>query len=362
MTSAATSLPAATTRPVLLVTGDDGLLGEVLRLAAAAGATLDVAHDPGSALRSWSSASLVLVGADLAEALSRLRPARHHDVHVLGAGPVPDRTFRAALGVGARDVVELPAGEAWLVELLGDVVDGGQAHAPVLGVMAGSGGAGGSTFAAAVAQVAAGLAPTVLLDLDPWGPGLGRLLGYDDVEGIRWDSIASAGGRLASRALRSALPDRDGLALLTYGAGPPPALDGGSVREVVAAVQRGGDRVVVDLPRTCAGSTGDDPAAAALARCDRVVLVVVATVSGVASAARVAARLADRSSVGVAVRSVAAAVRSDEVADALGLPLLTDYPSRRRVVEHVDLGLGPVQGRRSPLARAAGDVLAWATP
>ena len=256
MTATTTSAPS--NLPVLLATRDDQLLGDVLRLAAAAGTTLDVAHDPGSALRSWTSAALVLVGADLAEDLSRLRPARHHDVHVLGPGPVPDRVFRAALGVGARDVVELPAGESRLVDLLGDVVDGGQAHAPVLGVLSGSGGSGASTFAAAAGQVAARSGGTVLLDLDPWGPGLGRLLGFDDVEGIRWDAVASAGGRLASRSLRAALPERDGLALLTYGAGPPPPLDGASVREVVAAAQRGGDRVAVDLPRTAIGALADD--------------------------------------------------------------------------------------------------------
>ena len=82
MTATTTSAPSSL--PVLLATRDDQLLGDVLRLAAAAGTTLDVAHDPGSALRSWTSAALVLVGADLAEDLSRLRPARHHDVHVLG--------------------------------------------------------------------------------------------------------------------------------------------------------------------------------------------------------------------------------------------------------------------------------------
>ena len=182
------------------------------------------------------------------------------------------------------------------------------------------------------------------------------------IDGIRWDAVASAGGRLASRALRAALPARDGLALLTYGAGPPPRLDGGSVREVVAAAQRGGDAVVADLPRTAAAAGSvSDPAAAALAECDRLLLVVLGTVSGVASAARVAAGVAgDRPAAGVVVRTVAGAVGPDEAAAALGLPLVADYPTRRRVVEQVDLGLGPVHARRSPLARAARDALAWA--
>lgn len=364
MTTTSNSAPVPSVEialPVLLTTDDDVLLGDLLRLAAAAGVTLDVAHDPDSALRSWSAASLVLVGADVVERLAPHRPPRHDDVHVVAAGPVPDRTFRAALGVGARDVVELPSGEAWLVELMGDVVDGGRATARTIGVMPGSGGAGASTFVAALGQVAARSSPSVLLDLDPWGPGLGRLLGFDDVDGIRWDALLSASGRLGSRSLRAALPTRDGLALLTYGPGPVQPLDDGPVREVVAAAQRGSGTVLVDLPRTAAGSTsGADPSAAALARCDALLLLVQGTVSGVASAARVAARLADhRHAVGVVVRSVSGAVAPHEVSDALGLPLVADYPSRRRVVEQVDLGLGPVHSSRSPLARAARDALAW---
>jgi secretion/DNA translocation related CpaE-like protein len=352
--------------PVLLVTDDERLLDDVLRLAAAAGVTLEVAHDAGTALRSWSAAAMVLVGSDLVEDLAVRRPSRHDDVHVVGVGTVPDRAFRAALGVGARDVVELPAGESWLVELLGDVVDGGRAQGGVLGVMPGSGGAGASTFAAAVAQVAARSAPTMLLDLDPWGPGLGRTLGFDDVDGIRWDALSAASGRLGSRSLRAALPTRDRLSLLTYGAGPPPVVDEASVREVVAAAQRAGDLVLLDLPRTATGSAGGimagvDPAGAALGRCERLLLVVLGTVSGVAAAARVATRLVtERAQVGVVVRTVTGAVAAEAVADALGLPLAADYPSRRRVVEQVDLGLGPVRSTRSPLARAARDALAWA--
>jgi hypothetical protein len=74
----------------------------------------------------------------------------------------------------------------------------------------------------------------------------------------------------------------------------------------------------------------------------------------------VAARLvAERPEVGIVVRTVAGAVAPEAAADALALPLVTDYPSRRRVTEQVDLGLGPVGGPRSPLARAARDALAW---
>lgn len=346
--------------PVLLATRDDALLGDLLRLAAAAGVTLDVAHDPATALRSWASAALVLVGPDAAAELAPHRPVRHDDVHVVGTGPLPDRVFRDAVAVGARDVVELPAAEPWLVELLGDVADGTGATARTVGIVPGSGGAGASTFAAALGQVAARAAPAVVVDLDPWGPGLGRLLGYDDIDGVRWDGLLTAGGRLGSRALREALPSRTGLALLGFGGGVVEQPDDAVVREVLAAAQRSAEVLVLDLPRTAVGPTATS-AGTALHRSDAIVLVAHATVSGVASAARVAARLGTGDRIaGVVVRSTAGAVDADRVAGALDLPLLAEYPSRRRVVEHVDLGLGPVpsgRGARGPLAAAARDTL-----
>ncbi|NUR08101.1 MAG: septum site determining protein, partial [Nocardioidaceae bacterium] len=93
----------------LLVTCDDVLLDDVLRLAAAAGTTLDVAHDPASAVRAWASAPLVLVGADQVDVLAERRPPRRAEVHVLARGPADDRLFRGALATGAAGVAELPA-------------------------------------------------------------------------------------------------------------------------------------------------------------------------------------------------------------------------------------------------------------
>ena len=50
----------------LVVTRDRSLLDQLSRLAAAAGVSPDVATDVGAALRHWTGAGLVLVGADLA--------------------------------------------------------------------------------------------------------------------------------------------------------------------------------------------------------------------------------------------------------------------------------------------------------
>ena len=357
------------TSPVLLITRDDLLLDDLLRLAAAAGTTLDVAHDTTAALRGWGAASVVLLGADLADPVAAHRPPRRDQVHVVAHGPVPDGLFRAALASGALDVVELPAADAWLVELLTDAADGAGRVGTAVGVVGGSGGAGATTFASDLALTAAASGPAVLLDLDPLGPGADRVVGLDAEGGpngsdgpdgrdgrdagagggARWDALVGSHGRLGSRSLRAALPRRDGLAVLTWPVGPPVDLDPATAREVLSAAQRGHDVVVADLPRHL------DPVSLEVAsRCDRVLLVAESSVAGVVSAGKVAAGLRPvNDDLGVVVRVGGAAVPAGHVADILELPLVAELAAQRRLDEHLDLGLGPVHTRRSPLARAA---------
>jgi secretion/DNA translocation related CpaE-like protein len=250
--------------------------------------------------------------------------------------------------------VELPAADAWVVELLTDAVDGSVSPARTVAVTPGSGGAGATTFACALALTAAARGPTMLIDLDALGPGVDRVVGLDDRSGVRWDALVDSHGRLGSRSLREALPGKDGLAVLTWAPGPPVPVGSEPVREVFSAARRGHDLVVVDLPRAV-----DDATAEVVARCDRVLLVVDPTVAGVASAGKVAASLRGLNRrLGVVVRDSASAVSPVEVAKALELPLVAAVPSQRRLTEHLDLGLGPVRSRRSPLARAAREALA----
>lgn len=347
-----------TSAGALLITHDERLLDDLLRLAAAAGSALEVAHDPTSGLRGWSAASVVLVGADLAERVAQQRPPRRDHVHVVGPAPLPDEVFRSALGAGALDVVELPMAESWVVELLTDAADAGDGRigpgGHTVGVVAGSGGAGATTFACALALTASRHERTVLIDLDPLGPGVDRVVGLDAPSGVRWDALVSSRGRLGSRSLRAALPDKDGLAVLTWDTGAPAGLDAQAVREVLSAARRGHDVVVVDVPRAL-----DDVTAEVVTRCDRVLLVTEPSLPGVAAAGKVAAALRplnDR--LGLVVRGVRAAVPSAQVAGALGLPLVAEVPHQRRLAEHVHLGLGPVPHQRSSLARAARAALA----
>ncbi len=333
----------------LLVSADPLLVADVQRLSAAAGVVPEVVRDPGQALRWWSAAPLVLVGPDCAAALAEASPPRRPRVFVLGRTPVGDALFRDALGVGAETVAGLPESETWLVELLTDVGDGGAAPGVTIGVIGGAGGAGATVFAAALAQTASATGPTLLVDADPIGAGIDRVLGLEADDGIRWDSMLQTTGRLSSRSLREALPRQGRLSVLTWPPDRPASLQAFAMREVLSAGRRGFEAVVVDLPRH-----RDAVIEEAITRCDHVVLVSTLTVPAVTSAARVAHRLPEVSPERhLVTRGTRAGVTPEAVSRLLRMPLLAAMSDQRGLDEAIDLGAGPARSRRGALARAA---------
>lgn len=333
----------------LVISADPLLCADVQRLSAAAGVVPELAADPVAALRAWSTAPLVLVGADAAADLAAVCPPRRSRVFVVGRSPLGDALFREALGVGAEAVGGLPESESWLVELLTDVGDGGADPGVTIGVLGGSGGAGATVFAAALAQTAAERGPTLLVDADPIGAGVDRVLGLESTDGIRWDSMLQTTGRLSSRSLREALPRAGRLSVLTWPNDRPSSLQAFAVREVLSAGRRGFATVVVDLPRH-----PDPVVEEAVTRCDHVVLVSTLTVPGVTSAARVAARLPEHAPRRhLVTRGSRAGVTPESVSRLLRIPLLVAMADQRGLDEAVDLGAGPARSRRGALARAA---------
>ncbi len=223
-----------------------------------------------------------------------------------------------------------------------------------LGVIPGSGGAGATTFAAAVALVSSSRQVSALVDLDPLGPGLDRVVGLDGSGGVRWDALTSSRGRLGSRSLREALPDKDGLAVLTWDVAAPADLDATVVREVLSATQRGNDLVVVDLPRTL-----DDVTLEVVTRCDRVLVVVDPTIGGVGLGGQGAGRAAPGHGAESGWWSVTEVRPSHPSRSA---PPWTRLSSRTCLASAgwpstSSSGSGPVHGRRSALARAARSAL-----
>lgn len=339
--------------PPLLLTADELLEGDLLRLAAAAGVVLEVRREPEQASRAWATAAVVLVGADRADRVARAALPRRDDVHLVTHRAAGDALYRAAVELGATSVVSLPDAEGWIVELLTDAADEVSGAGTVVAVVGGSGGAGATVLTAALALTAGRCGRSLAVDLDPLGPGLGRVVGVEGAAAVTWRELADSRGRLGSRSLRDALPGVGDVRVLGHAeddlSAPAPTV----VREALSAGRRGHQWVVVDLPRQA-----DPRTAPVLSGCDHVLLVARSALGTVASAAKVADRLrAEATSLGLVVRTRGGTATAAEVARAVGVELLAELPEQRRLDEHLDLGLGPVHARRSPLARTARELL-----
>src|SRR5262249_12485359 len=244
--------PTMPPRP-LVVSDDLDLLDDVLRLAAVAGVEPGLVGGSPPAVRpGWRVAPMVLVGAARATGCVPLAPARRSGVLLVVRGPADRATFAAGIALGVAEVVELPAGEQRLVELLsGALAEPAGPPSALVCVLSGRGGAGASVLASALATVAAraGRSP-LLVDGDPLGGGVGLLLGGEPVGGLRWPDLAGCTGPVSPSTLRDALPWVQGVWVLAAGRSGPVELPAPAVRAVLDAGRRFADPVVVDVSRS----------------------------------------------------------------------------------------------------------------
>ena len=319
-------------RPLLL-TADPDLLDQLLGMAAAAGVAVDVAVEPATCRPQWTDAPLVLLGTDLVAAVAAARLAPRTGVVLVARDAASAELSGIADTVGAEEVIDLQRDEADVLERLADATEP-PAQARVIGVLGGRGGAGASTLAAGLALTAAGRGPSWLIDLDPLGGGADAGLGAELATGARWRDLGTLTGRLSPHALRSALPEVEGVAVVAAGGHTLSELTPEAVQAVVSAAGREGGTTVLDLDR--------NPTAArdvAIAAADDLLLVVPAELRAMIAGRWVVESLGSTAPTPrVVVRAVPGALPSEEVARGLDLSLVGELPDEVTVRVAIQTG------------------------
>ncbi|WBB77927.1 CpaE-like family protein [Micromonospora sp. WMMD882] len=333
----------------LIVTSDDDLLDDLLRLAAAGGAEVEVAADPAAARSRWTPAPLVLVGGDQAQGCLRARLPRRSRLVLVGRSGAGDPGWEVAELIGAEHVAMLPAAEPWIVDQFAESVPPHTTNAGrVVAVLGGRGGAGASVFAGGLAVTAArARLRTLLVDADPLGGGLDLVLGWEQLAGLRWPALTDADGRVDPPALVQALPNRGDLVVLSWDRGDLLPLPAPAMAATLDAARRGRDLVVVDLPRQL-----DDAAVIALQAADQAFVIVPAELRATAAATRVVAAAAPHcATLSVVVRGPAPGrLKATEVARSLGLPLAGTLRPESAIPRGLERGEAPAAAGRGPLA------------
>lgn len=321
--------------PPLVVTADPAFAESARRWCAAAGREAETVDDAARARRAWRSAPVVLVDGRRVDDLLGSDLPRRDEVVVIAADPAT--TWRSALDLGARDVLDVEHDVA-IVGALVRALDGvGEACA--ISVIGACGGVGASTLAAAVAQTAVGRdLRAVLVDGDAAGGGLDLVTGAEAVEGSRWNDLDGAVGHVGASELRSTLPVHRGLAHVAFGRTGGPVL---GAAPVISAAVHGFDVVVADVPRHL-----DELGRELVARSVLTVLVVPRRLGGVVAARALVERLEPWTDAVVAVtRDCPAAMPRSSVAADVGVPVMADLRTSRRLPTDLEHGLGPVRAR-----------------
>ncbi|KAB2351033.1 septum site-determining protein Ssd [Actinomadura rudentiformis] len=334
--------------PAMIVSADPAIVDDLLRLAAAAAAPVEVAREVDHARPTWHTTSLVLVGTDLAKDLAETPLQRRSGVVLVAPCTDTEEVYKLAVQIGAQDLAELPRDEAWLIDALATAAEPTNGYGTTICVTGSVGGAGVSVLSAGLGLNAArqGLR-TLLIDGDPLGGGLDLVLGLEHHDGARWPDFADRRGRLSVATLREALPSLGDLSVLSWQRKEPVPVSEEAVGSLIDAAVRGYDLVVVDVPRYV-GELGRT----ALRAADATFLLVPAEVRATMAAELFASMLRkDTADLRLIVRSPApGGLTPGVIAEALDLPLAGLLERDRRLPAALDQGDFVRATRRGPLS------------
>lgn len=299
----------------LLATREAPLVDAVLSTALALGVELAVVRDREELRARWRSASLRLVGPDLAP-----RAAALEEIAATWAiGFEQEELLRASAELGAPALL-LPSASSRLAEVLTASSPGQSGK--VVALIGASGGLGVSSLVTALAaRVAERGLRSAAVELAGCGGGLDLLFGAETQQGMTWDDLSNAAGEVGD--LGPYLVSVDRVSVLSLGRQQAKQPDEAAITAVIRSMERSHDVVVIDL--------GGGERLPALGRRVLPLLVVGADVRSVA-AARMRAQQLNLVGALVVVRTgPGRTIPPSMVAEALGLPLAGTIRHDRRV-------------------------------
>ncbi len=327
----------------LVVTRDEQLLSAVEAAAAAADARLLCAAEISEVRRHWQDCGTVLVGTDMASLVVGLALPVRAGLHVIGR--IEQQVLNWSVPLHAPALL-LPQQSGFLSSILTTAGEGEVVQAPLVRVLGGHGGAGATTFAAALAQCAASRRrqplKSALVEMDRFGGGIELVFGAEQAPGWRWCDLASASGHVGD--LTGQLPNVSGVDLVSLSTAQPKSDLAGpdAIRAIIGSLRRSHDFVILD-----AGCPSGEPISFAA----RTLLIVAADVKAVLSAR---ARISDFGlhDADLVVRT-AVNWRLDPkaVAETLGLPLAGVVQTERRISLDAVIGTPPGRIDRSALTK-----------
>ena len=160
---------------------------------------------------------VVLVGADLADAVAAAGLPRRPEVALVSTGPRRRRRCGSARSRSAppRSSCSPTARTGWSTLLADACARGPRWRRGRRRRRAGRCGREHAERGDRAGRHAAGLR-AVLVDGDPLGGGIDLVLGGEDVPGVRWPDLAGARGRVPPADLAAALPEVDALHVLSW--------------------------------------------------------------------------------------------------------------------------------------------------
>ncbi len=335
--------PVRTPNAVIVFTQDSALIEHLLTLAAAVDAPLAVMSTTAELRTQWARAPIILVGTDALATLATADLTRRAGVIAVSLRQevLAEVTYwQEAVGVGVEGVHVLPAHDRALLDLLVDTVELHTTPAPVVAVLGGCGGAGATTLATHIARTFGRALPAqcLLVDADPLGGGIDIHFQAERIDGLRWPELLATSGRVSAEALRHAIPQVDGVYLVSHER-TPAAVGAGALDAVIAAGPRGFGLCVVDVGRSVLLGSGGHEAHAgqtALARATATVVVVPADLPSIAATRAVLAAVQPSMGVaGIVVRHRrGSTVQVRDIQSALGLEVVAEIHDQRSASSH----------------------------